>query len=166
MVGVEAPGAAGRETKGTRCTGGWRRSGWPCIRWSEGSPWQVPSARAPQASAWGVFIATLVHKPADSLTIVSLMLRAGVPRWQAHLVNLGFSLIPLGAILFYAGSRWSGSRSGRFGAAALAFSAGTFLCISLSDLLPELQFHAHDRFPLSAALLAGLGLMATASYWG
>jgi zinc and cadmium transporter len=41
---------------------------------------------------------------------------------------------------------------------ALAFSAGTFVCISLSDLLPELQFHDHDRVKLSAALLAGLAL--------
>ena len=44
-------------------------------------------------------------------------------------------------------------------AAALAFSAGTFLCIALSDLLPELQFHAHDRTKLSLALLAGFALM-------
>ena len=35
-------------------------------------------------------------------------------------------------------------------------SAGTFLCISLSDLLPELQFHHHDRGKLSAALVLGL----------
>ena len=43
-------------------------------------------------------------------------------------------------------------------ACALAFSAGTFLCISLSDLLPELQFHSHDRLKLSAALLLGLAV--------
>ena len=30
-------------------------------------------------AAWGVFLATLVHKPADALTIVSLMLRGGRP---------------------------------------------------------------------------------------
>jgi zinc and cadmium transporter len=45
-------------------------------------------------------------------------------------------------------------------AVALAFSAGTFLCIALSDLLPELQFHSHDRLKLSVALLAGVVLMA------
>jgi zinc and cadmium transporter len=45
-------------------------------------------------------------------------------------------------------------------AGALAFSAGTFLCIALSDLLPELQFHSHDRLKLSIALLAGFALMA------
>ncbi len=42
--------------------------------------------------------------------------------------------------------------------ATLAFSAGTFLCIACADLLPELQFHSHDRFKLSVALLVGLGI--------
>jgi zinc and cadmium transporter len=41
---------------------------------------------------------------------------------------------------------------------SLAFSAGTFLCISLSDLLPELQFHDHDRGKLSVSLVLGLVL--------
>ncbi|MEM1304606.1 MAG: hypothetical protein AAGG46_06900, partial [Planctomycetota bacterium] len=41
---------------------------------------------------------------------------------------------------------------------ALAFSAGVFLCISMSDLLPELQFHQHDRLKLSVALVLGLTL--------
>ena len=31
-----------------------------------------------------------------------------------------------------------------------------FVCIALSDLLPEVQFHAHDRVPLSLSLLVGL----------
>ena len=35
---------------------------------------------------------------------------------------------------------------------------GVFLCVSLSDLLPELQFHSHDRGSLSVALLLGLAL--------
>jgi zinc and cadmium transporter len=39
---------------------------------------------------------------------------------------------------------------------ALAFSSGVFLCIAGSDLLPELQFHHHDRWKLSAALVLGL----------
>jgi zinc and cadmium transporter len=40
----------------------------------------------------------------------------------------------------------------------LGFAAGAFLCIATSDLLPELQFHRHDRVKLSAALAAGLAL--------
>ena len=49
-------------------------------------------------------------------------------------------------------------------AGALSFSAGTFLCIALSDLLPELQFHSHDRLKLSLALLAGVGLMGVTAF--
>ncbi len=41
---------------------------------------------------------------------------------------------------------------------ALAFSAGVFLCISLSDLLPEIEFHSHNRIGLTVALVAGVGL--------
>jgi zinc and cadmium transporter len=117
------------------------------------------------ATAWGVFLATALHKPADALTIVSLMLRDGVPRLRAHLVNLGFALmIPLGVALFFVGIRSvSPASAAALTANALAFSAGTFLCIALSDLLPELQFHAHDRWKLSAALLAGFLLMAASA---
>jgi len=39
---------------------------------------------------------------------------------------------------------------------ALTFYAGTFLCITAGDLLPERQFYSHDRFKLSVSLLAGL----------
>jgi zinc and cadmium transporter len=110
----------------------------------------------------GVFVATLVHKPADALTITALMLESGTPRRYTHLVNLAFALmIPAGVVLFWVGTRSVlPIASGTWTAAALAFSAGTFLCIALSDLLPELQFHSHDRVPMSIALLAGFGLMA------
>lgn len=117
------------------------------------------------AAGLGVFVATLVHKPADALTITSLMMRAGSVRWFAHVINLGFALmIPAGVVLFSVGMGGIGpSSSATWTAGALAFSAGTFLCIALSDLLPELQFHSHDRFKLSAALLGGLALMAAAA---
>jgi zinc and cadmium transporter len=110
----------------------------------------------------GVFIATLVHKPADALTITALMLESRAPRHYAHLVNLTFALmIPIGVLIFWIGTHGILPVSPSAGTAvALAFSAGTFLCIALSDLLPELQFHSHDRLPLSAALLTGFALMA------
>ncbi len=110
----------------------------------------------------GVFIATLVHKPADALTITALMLRGSADRQHAHLMNLGFSLmIPAGVVLFWIGTHVTTVFSpGAWTAGALAFSAGTFLCIALSDLLPELQFHSHDRLKLSIALIAGFALMA------
>ncbi len=126
-------------------------------------------ARGPTLGAGtiGVFLATLLHKPADALTIVSLMLRAGVSRPITHLVNFAFSLmVPVGMLLFWVGSHWLGEGgSVSLTAHALAFSAGTFLCIALSDLLPELQFHTHDRIKLSVALLAGFVLMGSTAAW-
>jgi zinc and cadmium transporter len=122
----------------------------------------VAPGSGPSRAGWGVFLATLVHKPADSLTLVSLMIRAGVSRSTALAANLAFSLlIPLGAIAFVVSDAWLGETvSSPYTAAVLAFSAGTFLCIALSDILPELQFHHHDRIKLSLALLAGFGIMA------
>jgi len=123
---------------------------------SANSDWSVTS---------GVFLATLLHKPADALTITSLMQRGRARSALAHLVNLLFALmIPIGAILFQLGrSRLADLPQNSIQSvtgAALAFSAGTFLCISLSDLLPELHFHSHDRVKLSIALLAGIALMS------
>ena len=48
----------------------------------------------------------------------------------------------------------------------LAFSAGTFLAIALTDLLPEIQFHAHDRHKLSGAVALGLFVMWVTSLIG
>jgi zinc and cadmium transporter len=106
----------------------------------------------------GTFLVILLHKPFDSMTIGMLMARSGRSLAWRHAVNGLFALaVPLGVALFYAGLA-NAESSGLVVAYALAFSAGTFLCISLSDLLPELQFHDHDRVVLSAALVAGLAL--------
>ena len=45
--------------------------------------------------------------------------------------------------------------------ATLAFSAGAFICIALGDLLPEVQFHSHDRVRLTLLFLLGIGLAMT-----
>jgi len=105
----------------------------------------------------GTFLVILLHKPFDSMTIATLMAHGGWSMPWRHLVNGLFSLaIPMGAAIFYVGIMEQSS--GAMVAYALAFAAGTFLCIALSDLLPELQFHDHDRGKLSLALLAGLAL--------
>jgi zinc and cadmium transporter len=105
--------------------------------------------------ALGVFVAIVLHKPFDGLTIISMMRIAKISKAKTHAGNLIFSLgVPIGVLLFHFG----GAVSHPAIAAALAFSAGMFLCISLSDLLPELQFHGHDRFGLTFALILGLAI--------
>ena len=104
----------------------------------------------------GTFIAILLHKPLDALAITSLMKASGWNRRLRHMVNAAFALMcPLGAALFYFGVGMD--RSVAVGC-ALALSAGVFLCIALADLLPEVQFHKHDRIKLSAALILGVVL--------
>ena len=106
----------------------------------------------------GTFLVILLHKPFDSMTIATLMARGGWSLGWRHLVNAVFSLaIPLGVAIFHIGFV-DAAEGGTTLGYALAFAAGTFMCISLSDLLPELQFHDHDRGKLSAALLLGLAL--------
>lgn len=105
----------------------------------------------------GTFLAVVLHKPLDAVSITSLMISGGwSPVWRSA-VNAGFAMMcPLGAFLFVAGiERFSGYQQVIVGC-SLAFAAGVFLCISLGDLLPEMEFHSHNRLPLSAALIAGI----------
>lgn len=116
-----------------------------------GNGWQLLGA--------GTFLAILVHKPLDAVTITSLMTAQHWTVGAKLLASLTFSLMcPLGAAIFLLGlGRFSGSEQLVLGG-ALAFSAGVFLCISLSDLLPEMEFHSHHRLLLSGALLAGIAV--------
>ena len=121
-------------------------------------------------SAWrlsgaATFLAILVHKPLDAVTITSLMTAQHWTVPAKLLVSATFALMcPLGAAVFVLGlGRFSGDEQLLLGA-ALAFSAGVFLCISLSDLLPEMEFHSHHRLLLSGALLAGI-VVAWLLHW-
>ena len=106
----------------------------------------------------GTAIAVFLHKPLDSMSIIALMAAGGWSPRIRQVVNFGYALLcPLGALAFWFGADPLAGGGQIFGG-ALAFSAGVFLCISLGDLLPEVQFHAHDRLKLSACLVAGVVL--------
>jgi zinc and cadmium transporter len=128
---------------------------------------QVDAARGGDARLFGVgtFLAILAHKPLDAVSITSLM---SSRRWRPAArmaVNAAFAMMcPLGAALFVFGlGSFTASEELVLGG-ALAFSAGVFLCISLSDLLPEMEFHSHHRLLLSGALLAGI-VLAWCVHW-
>ena len=105
----------------------------------------------------GTFLAIMLHKPLDAVSITSLMAGSGWKSQSRFLVNLIFStMCPLGAALFVLGIRQFSSMQDPVVCAVIAFSAGVFLCIALSDLLPEMEFHAHNRFRLTVALTAGV----------
>jgi zinc and cadmium transporter len=107
----------------------------------------------------GTALVVILHKPFDAMAISTLMTASGKSRASRQLLNALFALAtPLGAVLFCLGANHLADSHGALLGGALAFCAGNFLCIACSDLLPELQFHSHDRFKLSVALIAGLAV--------
>ncbi|NND68093.1 MAG: ZIP family metal transporter [Halioglobus sp.] len=107
----------------------------------------------------GVFLAILLHKPLDAMSIVTIMEQGGWSRSARVAANIGFALMcPLGALLFFFGVDVFAGGSEYAVAASLAFAAGAFICIALSDLLPEVHFHSHDRVKLTLAFLLGIAI--------
>jgi zinc and cadmium transporter len=111
------------------------------------------------ASGFATFLAICLHKPLDAAIIAMLLINAGAsPRFR-RLVNLGYALVvPLGAVVFLTGLRWFGGHEGDVLGIAMALAAGAFICIAAADLLPEVQFHSHDRLLLTTALAVGLAI--------
>ncbi|MCZ7634594.1 MAG: ZIP family metal transporter [Verrucomicrobia bacterium] len=119
------------------------------------------------ALAWGTALAVILHKPFSALAITTLMAASNAPRRWHHLVNAAFALVtPIGAVLFFLGGAEFAAAHPAVLGAALAFSAGTFVCVACADLLPELQFHSHDRIKLTAALLVGLAVAVLIGRFG
>lgn len=115
----------------------------------------------PGLLGFGTAMAVILHKPFSAIAITTLMTASQSPaRWKRR-VNLAFSLVtPVAATVFYVvfslGAHVPADAHMHWAGYALAFCAGTFLYISSADLLPELQFHKHDRLKLTIALLCGL----------
>ena len=116
----------------------------------------------PTQSIWtglGVALGIILHKPFGAAAISTLMISEGCSRSMQQVVNLLFALVtPLAALFFYMGIASIAQTNPVFQGNALAFCAGTFLCIACADLLPELQFHTHDRLKLTLSLLVGLSV--------
>ncbi len=109
-------------------------------------------------AGFGVYIAILLHKPLDALSVSTLMTADKRSPAIIHATTAAFGLMAVAgafAVIYMPGDLVKGGAPLGY---LLAASAGVFLCISLSDLLPEVQFHRHDRLQLSAALLLGIAV--------
>lgn len=114
---------------------------------------------------FGTFLAIVLHKPLDAVSITTLMTAGEWSTASRRAVNWLYALTcPVGAGLFLWGLVGLSPQQHLVVGSALAFSAGVFLCIALVDLLPEMEFHSHSRLQLSAALLAGIGLAYAIGY--
>lgn len=106
---------------------------------------------------FATFLAIVLHKPLDAVSITSLMAGGGWSNRARNIVNGSFAMMcPLGVLIFLLGLERLPADQDVVVGCALAFAAGVFLCISLGDLLPEVELHSHHRVRLSLALLAGI----------
>lgn len=111
---------------------------------------------APAILGFGMFLAVVLHKPLDAMSITSLMRAGGWSRPNLLMASFGFAVTcPIGILLLWFGTTEAGGGSDTIIGCALGFSAGAFLCIALTDLVPEALQHSHDRLKLSAALWLG-----------
>jgi zinc and cadmium transporter len=110
-------------------------------------------------AGFATFLAILLHKPFDAGIIATLMIGARAAPRTRTLVNVAYAaMVPCGAAVFLGSLRLFGGQHDAVLGVALALAAGAFLCIAAADLLPEVQFHAHDRVLLTASLAVGLAI--------
>jgi zinc and cadmium transporter len=106
-----------------------------------------------------VFLAILAHKVPNAFSLSAILLSEGYSRGRAVAMNAAFALmVPVGAGLYVLLRETI--RVQQFTSLALAASAGTFLHLALSDILPDLHRRGESKWRLSAALVAGVAVMA------
>jgi len=108
-------------------------------------------------------LAITSHKVPSSLSLASILKAEGRPTSVILSYSVFYGLmVPVGAVLYFGFD--AVLRFEKFSPWALAFSAGTFLYIAVSDLLPHVNRHGQDRRGRNlVALLVGLLVMLALS---
>ncbi len=111
---------------------------------------------------WVVFLSIFLHKLPAAFALSSILLHERYrQRTIALLQGIFFLMVPLGAL----GVHFLFVLSGKaLLGATLGFSAGTFLHISLSDIIPEVHRSRYQRSFAFVAFLGGIVLMAFLKY--
>lgn len=100
-----------------------------------------------------VFLTIFFHKLPEAFALTCVLLHERHAKSRIVFFNLLLILtVPLGALLV----RFLGGIHPEVTGAALAFSAGTFLHVSLSDLLPHVHEHAEKQVPIVVSFVLGL----------
>ena len=121
------------------------------------------AASGKQALGLLVFLAILAHKIPNAFSLSAILRHEGYSRGKALAMNAAFALmVPLGAGIYLLIKDLVHVEG--FTSYALAASAGTFLHLAFSDILPELHRRKVVRLPVGVALVAGLAAMWALHY--
>jgi zinc and cadmium transporter len=111
-----------------------------------------------------VFVAIVAHKVPSAFALGSILVRAQVSRSRVVLgaAALG-SMVGLGGILYLLAQQVGHFQPDRVTPFAVSFSAGSFLHVALTDLLPDLHPSGPRRREMFFALVGGLVLTVAVS---
>jgi zinc and cadmium transporter len=101
-------------------------------------------------------LAVATHEIPQEVGDVAILLRAGFSRGRAFLLNL---LSGLGGILGAVGMLMASKSLPDLLPYVLAFAAGNFLYVAMSDLIPDLHRGGLEGGPLRQLLLIGAGIL-------
>ena len=102
-------------------------------------------------------MAITAHKVPSSLSLASILKTEGKSTGRILLYAMAYGLmVPVGAVLYFAFD--AVLRFEALAPRALAFSAGTFLYVAVSDLLPHVNRHGKDNRGRNIVAL-GVGLL-------
>lgn len=111
---------------------------------------------------WIIFLSILLHKIPAALALTSILLHEQYRRRTILVLQLAFiAMVPLGAVMVQLLTSIQGIN---FVGIAVAFSVGTFLHISLSDLLPEVHRSEYRRSWAFLTFLLGLAFIVLLKY--
>jgi zinc and cadmium transporter len=101
-------------------------------------------------------LAVATHEIPQEVGDVAILLRAGYSRWRAFTLNV---LSGIGGILGAAGMISASQVVPHLLPYVLAFAAGNFLYVAMSDLIPDLHRGGLEGGPVRQLLLIGAGIL-------
>ena len=109
-----------------------------------------------------IFLAIVIHKFPSALSLTGILIQGGYKRAKIIKLVIIFALTtPIGAVItFFVLSNLHENTL----AWAIGISAGTFLYIAISDLLPFVHQHNPRKYYNLASLMLGLLLMGAGKY--
>ena len=108
-----------------------------------------------------VLLAIVLHRIPLSFSLAGVLRHEGRSTGRVlAMVGVFAAMVPVGAGLFLLAARWlTHAGAGAVTPYALAFSAGTFLHVAFSNLLPEIHRRRRGALPAAAVVAGGLLLM-------
>lgn len=114
-----------------------------------------------------VFLAIAAHKLPTSFALGSILVRAGMrPVPVVGAAAAMGAMVAVGGALFLVVRSAAGFDPRLVAPYAVAFSAGSFLHVAVTDLLPDLHRRGSARTQLVLALIGGLALAVLVSFFG